>query len=151
MVEEKRLRERDKMLDITYSLDFERIWKLWLSIPQPRGRSKKGPSYKAWQSADKLLIFAQSDVDFIYNDIDARRRTDKRWLIDHGRYVPMLATYVNQRWWLEAYTKIAAERAAVVTTEAREDDALKFWQATAKRGGPLDRMPERYRSLIGVL
>ena len=130
-----------------YSERFERVWKVWKAIPQPRGRSKKQPSYKAFASADKLLKFTEEDLDIIIADMEARAREDARWQINHGQFVPMFSTYFNQRWWNEDYTRVKKAKGAMTINTDEEDEQRKMWQLTAKRQG-IDAVPQQYRHFV---
>jgi len=100
----------------TYTEDFEQLWSVWPR--KPVGRSKKAPSYKAFQAAKKALEFTQSDIDDIQADIEKRTREDSKWAMG---FVPMFSTYFNQRWWNEDYTRIRASSGSQEKAETPEE------------------------------
>ena len=127
-----------------YPGDFEQLWKAWPT--KPKGRSKKLPSYKAYAKAKKELGFTQEDLDFILRDITERSRTDAKWA---EGFVPMMATYLNQRWWNESYHRIRAEQpATVVDREQQQYAALNHWRKMHKAGWALDKIPAEFRDLV---
>ena len=131
-------------LSESYPEDFEELWRAWPS--KPTGRSKKAPSYKAYQAAKKALGFTQADLDFIARDIEERKRADAKWA---EGFVPMMATYLNQRWWNESYHRIRAEQpTTVVSKEQREYAARRHWQKMHKGGWPLENIPVEYRDFV---
>ena len=131
-------------LSENYPADFNILWAAWPT--KPTGRSKKAPSYKAYAKAKKELGFTQEDLDFILRDITERSRTDAKWA---EGFVPMMATYLNQRWWNESYHRIRAEQpATVVDREQQKYAALNHWRKMHKAGWALDQIPAEYRGLV---
>ncbi len=105
----------------TYTEDFEQLWSVWPR--RPVGRSKKAPSYKAFQAAKKALAFTQSDIDDIQADIEKRIREDSKWAMG---FVPMFSTYFNQRWWNEDYIRIRASSGSQEKTESSDEANRKL-------------------------
>ena len=77
-------------LDITYSADFERVWKAWLKVPKPKTRNIKATAYKAWQSANNQMKFTPNDVDYIILNIEEQARYNRDWLKEQGKYIPAM-------------------------------------------------------------
>jgi hypothetical protein len=74
-----------------YSEDFSKVWNVY---PKKVG---KGGAYKAWQKI-------QPDVNIVLSAVEEQKQCDQ-WQRDSGKYIPHLATWLNQRRW-EDETKI---------------------------------------------
>lgn len=119
---------------------FERHWKIWPRLPI--GRSKKAPSYKAAAKASKELGLTDQDHEFILQDTENRIRTDAKWKLG---FVPMLATYYNQRWWNESYSKINAQQSSTEQAPSDHDNKVQFVRDQLRRGAEIPRSYEKYR------
>lgn len=66
---------------------FDECWSIYLR------RDAKAAARKAWvaQNCDQHVEAIKADI--------ARRSTDEAWTKDGGKYVPYMATYLNQRRW----------------------------------------------------
>jgi len=94
----------DMALQRSYSERFERIWSAYPKWPA--GRSRKELAFKAFQSADKVLKFTDSDIEAIVDNIRERERYCETWQMGNT-YGPVgLQVYINQHLWNEPYRRI---------------------------------------------
>lgn len=80
-------------LKFHYPPEFERLWKA-----HPVGVKK--PAYDAWK---KLRLTADETLELVAH-LDRRHREDAKWI--EGKYVPHLATFLNQRRWEDDYKTV---------------------------------------------
>lgn len=74
---------------IPYTKDFETFWRAY-----PR-KTGKGAAWNSWR---RLNGSKPDDMEIILNAIDQHRRTEQ-WNRDGGQYIPLPATWLNQRRW----------------------------------------------------
>ena len=84
---------RTAKLSKTYSDQFNSFWILY---PARRGKkSGKMPAFKAWQKSamdeEELLLACTASIN--------KQLRDDDWLKDNGTFIPMAATWLNQRRW----------------------------------------------------
>ncbi len=128
-------------LEDSYPDWFERHWKIWPKLPI--GRSKKAPSYKAAKKAQKELGLTDQDHAFILQDTETRVRTDSKWKLG---FVPMMATYYNQRWWNESYAKIKAQQSSPEHAPSDHETNLIWVRDQIRLGRPVPASHEKYRA-----
>lgn len=121
-------------LQKSYPADFERVW---ASYPKhPVGRSKKEPSFRAFQKAKKDFGFTQSDIDELVLEIERRKKDCVTWQ-KGNRYGPeMFSTFFNQARWNEPYEKVRGNHydRPVGAQVSDEDNARIFWQGEHRAG-----------------
>jgi len=126
------------MLNDDYPDDFLKLWSVYPKIPT--GRSKKRPSYLAFQRAKRVLKFDAADIEAISRDIQSRLISCETWQPGNKFGAPMLATYLNQRLWNEPYEKTSRYRAPV-TAAHREFEPS---------GAPVQSNPEVARAALAA-
>lgn len=127
-----------------YPQEFEKLWKAWPKFPT--GRSKKEPSFKAYQKAKKDLQFTQADLDQILENIEERKRFCVTWQKGNKFGPEMFSTYFNQHRWNEPFERIRGathvSRGASSQPLDEEENKLRFVQEVLRRGG---EVPAEYR------
>lgn len=109
----------------TVQNEFARLWSVW-----PMKKAKQ-PAFKSFcrlvkgKSDDEVIAFAT----MLIVDVTRRKAQEDSWQRDNGRYIPMMATYLNQERWTDTITPIANEGAG--TLPARREDMEKI---AVKRG-----------------
>lgn len=93
-----------------YPPDFERIWSVYPKWP--KGRSKKDPSFKAFDRAKRELDFTEEDIDQLVSIIEENKRSNVQW--QHGSQYgpPMFATWFNQRRWQDEFVTVGEVKKA---------------------------------------
>lgn len=132
------------MLERKYSEDFERLWKAYPKFPT--GRSKKEPSFKAFQKAKKDLQFTAGDIDAILENIEERKRFCVTWQKGNKYGPEMFSTYFNQHRWNEPFERIRGadpvrQQAAQPTDE---DNNVLFVLDCIKRGQTIPPQLQKY-------
>ena len=92
-----------------YSVEFERFWAAY-----PR-REGKGAAYKAFQR------IAGVPLDVMLFAVEQQRRS-RQWTENNGQYIPMPATWLNQRRWEDSPTTTAAHGGSFAEMEAFDDE-----------------------------
>ena len=141
-------------LDITYTDEFERVWKVWLEVPKPHTRNNKALGYRAWQSAMKLMKFTQSDVESIVDNIREQARWNADWVVEHGKFVPAFSTYCNQRRWNENYRRVKSSESPpqqAPNQQLAKRQEIQWWHKLLQNNPEdkrLKHMPEWVREAI---
>lgn len=125
-------------LNREYPQDFERLWKAYPK--HPTGRSKKEPSFKAFQKAKKDLQFTAQDISAIEADIEERKRFCVTWQKGNKFGPEMFSTYFNQHRWNEPFERIrgathVSRGASNQPTD--EENSIRWVQDQLKRGQPI--------------
>ena len=81
-------------LKTNYGIRFERLWKEY-----PR-KVAKGAAFKAFEK----LNLSDEDVEELVEHVMLRCRVDAKWV--EGKYIPHLATFLNQHRWNDEYQRI---------------------------------------------
>lgn len=82
-------RRAAKVDGLTYSSAFVRFWEVY-----PRKREGRQSAVIAWEKQN-----LDGEIEAILKDIRQRKATDQRWQEKDNQYVPLPATYMNQRRW----------------------------------------------------
>lgn len=135
------------MLEREYPQEFERLWKAWPKFPT--GRSKKEPSFKAFQKAKKDLQLTQEDLEVILANIEERKRYCVTWQKGNKYGPEMFATYFNQHRWNEPFERIRGAAAhvpsgAAVSEVTDEENNVLFVLSCIKRGQVIPPELARY-------
>lgn len=74
-----------------YTEDFEEFWRCYPS----RRRTGKGKAFQSWNKAKESTedLLAKCKLALAW------QKKQDQWLKDHGLYIPMPTTYLNQRRW----------------------------------------------------
>lgn len=128
----------------TYPEDFERLWR---TFPKhPTGRSKKEPSFKAFQRVKRDLQFTSEDIDQIILNIEERKKYCVTWQKGNKYGPEMFSTYFNQHRWNEPFERIRGSQHTQSSAPqiSEEDNKLLFVQSLLKRGQPVPPEYLRY-------
>jgi len=127
-------------LNFDYGNLFERIWK---SYPIKVG---KMAGYKAFQK----LNLTEEEVVLLTNHVEIRKREDIKWIGDgrDQRFVPHLATFLNQARWLDEYEKIKAVRSLPGIRVTTDEENHRAWALDQHRKGL--PVPESYQRYLKV-
>lgn len=136
----EKIREQGMALEESYP---EKFLRLLAAYPKwPAGRTRKALAFKAYQQANRVLKFTDSDIEYIVGNIERRKRDCETWQTGN-KFGPVgLQVYINQRLWNEAYEKVK-RRAYDMPRESTEPEQqvrradpekVRQMLAEAKRG-----------------
>jgi hypothetical protein len=95
-----------------YSDAFEQFWKAY---PQNRREAKKA-AHKSWTTQKPVLSEVLAALEW--------QRKSEKWTKDGGQYIPMPATYINQRRW--------EDEPQVAPTQKTELERIREMHATGR-------------------
>lgn len=110
-------------LEEAYPEKFQRIL---AAYPKwPAGRTRKALAFKAYQQANRVLKFTDSDIEYIVNNIERRKRDCETWQTGN-KFGPVgLQVFINQRLWNEPYEKVH-RRGYDVPDEPKREEARRM-------------------------
>ena len=94
---------------------FDRFWSAYpKKVDKLRAR-------KAWKR--KKL---DSKADMLIKDVEARLKSDFKWIKNKGKYIPMPTTYLNGERWEDEFQELNVEETAMDYNRMQDNELLKL-------------------------